>query len=369
MVKIYPFKQLSLEQAIKMQFKLVDTICDHFNGLEILQAGDYGLAMPLRKPIFTNKVENCLAEFFDVKAAVLVRGSGTGAIRAMFMAALNPGDQILVHDGPVYKTTSTTIRIMGLKLAYSDYNKLDGLENVINENIKAVFIDHMYDRITDKYRLEEVINAVKSTKYDPLIMTDEDYAAMRVEKIGVQLGADISAFSLFKLLAPPGMGLVLAGSEKGCKLIDKINEDNYSGGCQVQGPEAMDTLRSLVYAPVLRAIQDRVVNEVCKRLNDGEVDGVDWAAVSNSHIRQILVKLKEPTAEKVSNKVWKYGAQSHLVGCESRYESTVAIVPESKRFKEYAPELMDYMLRVVPFQAGPDTVIRILKESIKDIKK
>ena len=39
--------------------------------------------------------------------------------------------------------------------------------------------------------------------------------------------------------------------------IKSINKLNYSGGSQVQGYEAMDALRSLVYAPVMLAIQKK----------------------------------------------------------------------------------------------------------------
>ena len=60
----------------------------------------------------------------------------------------------------------------------------------------------------------------------------------------MQCGADLSCFSSFKLLGSEGIGVVIGQSE----LIARIRTFQYSGGSQVQGHEAMDVLRGLVYA-------------------------------------------------------------------------------------------------------------------------
>ncbi len=39
----HPLANLSLNEAIAMQFQYVDVVTRHFNGAEILQAGDYGV--------------------------------------------------------------------------------------------------------------------------------------------------------------------------------------------------------------------------------------------------------------------------------------------------------------------------------------
>lgn len=68
----------------------------------------------LNKPRCTVKVEKVFADTFDAPAALLVRGSGTGAIRWALTACLKPGDAILVHTSPIYTTTQVTIDAMGL---------------------------------------------------------------------------------------------------------------------------------------------------------------------------------------------------------------------------------------------------------------
>ena len=111
---------------------------------------------------------------------------------------------------------------------------------------------------------------------------------MKVSKIGVQCGADLSAFSMFKLLGPEGVGCVLGKKS----YIDKIEEFNYSGGSKVQGIEAMEVLRGLVYAPVALAIQAEVNEELVIRLNHGEVKGVKQAFLANAQSKVLLVNLK-----------------------------------------------------------------------------
>ena len=66
----------------------------------------------------------------------------------------------------------------------------------------------------------------------------------------VECGADLSAFSMFKLLGPEGIGCVVGKK----RYIEKIVAANYSGGGQVQGHEALACLRGMIYAPVALAI-------------------------------------------------------------------------------------------------------------------
>src|SRR5438477_10410611 len=122
MMQTHPIPQLSLPEAIALQHRLVDLIHRHFDGREILEAGDYGADPALGRPRFTAKVETVLAELFEVEDAVLVRGAGTGAIRAALMALLAPGDAVLVHDAPVYATTAVTFRAMGIQARRANFN-------------------------------------------------------------------------------------------------------------------------------------------------------------------------------------------------------------------------------------------------------
>ncbi|XBO86683.1 aminotransferase class V-fold PLP-dependent enzyme [Bacillus licheniformis] len=93
---------------------------------------------------------------------------------------------------------------------------------------------------------------------------------MKAEKIGAQVKADLSTFSLFKLLGPEGIGVILGRND----LIEKIEKLNYSGGSQVQGYEALEALRGLIYAPVMLAIQASVNDQLVHSLNNGAIKGV-----------------------------------------------------------------------------------------------
>ena len=53
----YPLHSLSLEEAMKLQFKVVDCITKEFEGHEILTRGDLGVVMGLNKPVTTAKAE------------------------------------------------------------------------------------------------------------------------------------------------------------------------------------------------------------------------------------------------------------------------------------------------------------------------
>ncbi|MFP3491127.1 aminotransferase, partial [Staphylococcus sp. SIMBA_130] len=74
--------------------------------------------------------------------------------------------------------------------------------------------------------------------------------------------------------------------------VETIQQRNYSGGSQVQGPEAMELLRALPLAPVSLAIQSQQVEILCELLNKGEVYGVKEAYITNSQSKNVIVELK-----------------------------------------------------------------------------
>ena len=114
-METFPLKSLSIDEAIKLQFRLVDSITHHFSGDEILTRGDLGVVKELNQPKTTNKVEKVLAEFFNAEAAMLVRGSGTNAIRLALHGIIGTGKTLLVHDAPVYPTTQVSINMLGIQ--------------------------------------------------------------------------------------------------------------------------------------------------------------------------------------------------------------------------------------------------------------
>ncbi|MDY0404789.1 aminotransferase class V-fold PLP-dependent enzyme [Virgibacillus sp. 179-BFC.A HS] len=362
-----PLKSISLDEAMQRQFLLVDVVTRHFRGDEILSLGDLGVVKGINQPIYTKKVEKALAEFFGVERAKLVRGAGTGALRYGFMSFLKPGDKILVHQAPIYPTSKTTLDTMGVKPVFADFHHMDEVERVIHENgdLKGVLIQHTRQQIDDYYDLAETINGIHSVKPELIVITDDNYAAMKVEKIGVDAGADLSTFSLFKLLGPEGVGIVLGKTN----LIEQINRYNYSGGSQVQGYEALETLRGLIYAPVMLAIQAQVNDELVSVLNSGAVSGVKKAFLANAQSKVLLVELEAPIADKVLRHANELGAAPNPVGAESKYEFVPMFYRVSGTFLAADPELAKTMIRINPLRSGVDTVVRILKTSIERAKE
>ena len=366
-MRTYPLHSIELEEAKKLQFKVIDTITKHFDGREILSLGDLGVVKGLNKPTYTKKVENVFAEVFDAEAAILVRGAGTGAIRWGLISFMKSGDTILVHDAPIYPTSKVTIETMGLNVIKANFNNLEDIKEVISKNpeIKGALVQNTRQKIDDSYDLEEVITTIKEGNPNIKIVTDDNYAALKVKKIGNQCGADLGSFSSFKVLGPEGVGVLIGKKD----LIDKVYSLNYSGGSQVQGHEAMEALRGLVYAPVALAIQSEVNEELVTRLKSGEVEGVKDAFLANAQSKVLLVELNENIAEDVLELTTKYGAASHPVGSESKYEFAPMMYRVSGTFREADPTLEKRMIRVNPMRSGADTIIRILKSAIDDVKR
>ncbi len=360
-METYPLEQLDWLAAKDLQFRLVETIARHFDSNSILQAGDYGLWTDVGRPHHTARVEAVLADFFGTEDACLVRGAGTGALRSIMMAALQPGQKLLVHRAPMYPTTLVTVEAMGLQRISIDFNDLSTLDQLEWDGVRVALVQHARQRFDDRYQLAQVLTTLKARHPSLDIIVDDNYAAMRAPKIGVQLGADVSTFSLFKLLGPEGLGCVLARHN----LVKKIRKDNYSGGSQVQGVEALEALRALVYAPVALAIQAEVVEEVVTRLNSWRVPGVTRAYIANAQSRVILVELEDALAQEVLEKSAQFGAASHPVGAESRYEILPLFYRVSGTLRAENPELAGRMIRINPMRAGADLIVEILEKSLK----
>lgn len=365
-MKTFPLESIGLTEAKEKQFKLIDVITKHFRGDEILTRGDLGVVKGLNKPITTEKVEKVLAEFFNAERAVLVRGSGTAAIKWGIYSILKGKNsrKILVHKAPVYPTTDVTFDLMGVEKIFADFNDLDNLKTVLENNIlDGALIQYTRQKIDDSYSMGEVIRLIK--KYNIPIVTDDNYAVMKVKEIGSELGADLSAFSTFKLLGPEGVGCIVGKGD----FIEKIVKSNYSGGGQVQGHEALDVLRGLVYAPVALAIQGEVNDELEKRLKNGELQFVKDAFLVNAQSKVLVIELKEDIAEKVIEKATTLGALPYPVGAESKYEFSPLFYRVSGTFRAADPTLEKRTIRINPNRSGVETVIRILKESYKLAKE
>ena len=364
-MKTYPLESISLEQATQKQFRMIDCITRNFTGTEILTRGDLGIHQPENEPLTTLKAEKTIADFFHSEKAILVRGSGTGAIRYALSSVARANEKVLVHTAPIYSTTRTSFEMLGLIPVEADFNDLDEIRRVLKENdVKAALVQYTRQLIDDSYDLKEVIDTIKAEKDIPVVI-DDNYAVMKVDQIGCELGADLSCFSTFKLQGPEGIGCVVGKAE----YIDKIRKMHYSGGCQCQGHEALDVLRGLVYAPVSLAIQAKTGEEILQRLKNGEVKGIKDATLANAQSKVLIIEFEENIARDVLKEAEKRGALPYPVGAESKYEMTPLFYKVSGTFLASDPTLIDRMIRVNPNRAGADTVIRILSESIESVLK
>lgn len=361
----YPLQSISIEEAKEKQFKLVDEICKVFTGSEFLNLGDLGVTGSINKPATTEKVEKVLASYFNVEKALLVTGAGTGAIRWGLQALLKPNSTLLVHKAPLYPTTRVSIEGLNINCIEVDFNDKDDLNRVLeSEKFDAVIIQYTRQKIDDRYDMGEVIQQIKSKRNVPII-TDDNYAVMKVSQIGVELGADISAFSSFKLLGPEGVGILLGKKE----VIDYVDKMNYSGGGKIQGFQAMEVLRGLVYAPVSIAIQAEENEKLVRRIKEMKIDEVKSVFLANAQSKVLLVEFNEDIAQKVLLEAEKLGAAPNPVGAESKYEIVPLFYRVSQTFINSDPSLKNRMIRINPMRSGSDTIIRILVESIKRVKE
>lgn len=353
---------LSVQEAQQLQFRLVESMSKQFSGDEFLSMGDLGVAPRYNKPEQTEKVERTLANFFGTESAALVRGAGTGAIRTILSTLMACGDTMFIHTAPIYTTTKDTIQMLGIETKAIDYNDLAEVENAVSqdESCSVFYIQHARQQPTDTYDLKSVINTVKHIRPDLPVIVDDNYCALKTHGIGVEYGADYSTFSGFKVLGPEGIG-VIAGKDKE---IELLQNRNYSGGGQVQGYEAMELLRMMTFAPVSLAVQNEQVEEVCRRLNEGSINGIASAYMTNAQSKNVIVELLDPIAPEVIKHSNTFGAATHPVGAESKYELIPMIYRVSGSFIEAQPRLKQYGLRINPMKSGASTVLDILEKAI-----
>ncbi|MGC5401220.1 aminotransferase class V-fold PLP-dependent enzyme [Streptomyces sp. DT20] len=354
----FPLATVDLDDAVARQFRLLEATAAHFEGQQLFSS-DAGVVPGLGRPRTTARVEAVLADFFGAQDAAFVQGAGTGAIRAALNAAVRAGDPLLIHRAPVYRTTEVTLRGIGVQTVEADFNDASALREALESGrFRWAYVQHTRQRLADSYDPAEVIAACRAAGVRTIV--DDNYAVMRTPAAGVELGADASCFSLFKLHGPEGVGLVVGARD----LVEHVRRDNYSGGGQVQGHQALDALRSLTHVPVMWSVQSRVGAEVAERLAAGEVDGVAQVRIANAQDRCLLVRLDRPVAAGLPAVAARFGAAPYPVGSNSRYEIAPLFYRMSSSALDDSPELADWTVRINPMRAGADLVIDILRRSL-----
>lgn len=357
-MRSYPLQTISVAEAQALQFKLVEAIQRHFHGDEFLSNGDVGVVYG-EYPRYTQKVEEALADFFDSEDAVLVRGAGTGAIKNYLSLYVKAGDQVLVHDAPIYSTTAAILDDAGIATVTVDYNTLTEATSL--PNVKLAIVQHSRQKMEDSYSLEQTVKILKLSNPNLKILVDDNYAVMKTPKTGFGYGADASCFSLFKLLGKEGIGCVLCSKQEG----GRIRKKAYSGGSKVQGFEAMECLRGLVYTPVSLAIQSEQVDKIVAAVNNGIIPGAVEAVRANAQSVVALVRFAKPIAKSAVELANHLGAAPYPVGAESKYEIAPMFYRLSGTFIADHPELSADTIRINPMRSGAEGVLRILDEICK----
>ena len=79
-------------------------------------------------------------------------------------------------------------------------------------------------------------------------------------------------------------------------VISRIRATLYSGGSQIQGVQALEVLRGLVFAPVMHAVQAGVSERLLALLNGGAVAEVKSAVIANAQSKVLIVEFHQPIA-------------------------------------------------------------------------
>ncbi|MDI6012043.1 hypothetical protein [Escherichia coli] len=225
----------------------------------------------------------------------------------------------------------------------------------------AALVQHTRQQPQDGYILADVLATLRAASVPAL--TDDNYAVMKVARIGCECGANVSTFSCFKLFGPEGVGVVVGDAD----VINRIRATLYSGGSQIQGAQALEVLRGLVFAPVMHAVQAGVSERLLALLNGGAVAEVKSAVIANAQSKVLIVEFHQPIAARVLEEAQKRGALPYPVGAESKYEIPPLFYRLSGTFRQANPQLEHYAIRINPNRSGEETVLRILRESIASI--
>lgn len=111
---------------------------------------------------------------------------------------------------------------MGLTLITVDFNDLSALKQVVDEQQPdAALVQHTRQQPQDSYVLADVLATLRAAGVPAL--TDDNYAVMKVARIGCECGANVSTFSCFKLFGPEGVGAVVGDAD----VINRIRATLY----------------------------------------------------------------------------------------------------------------------------------------------
>lgn len=359
-----PLPVMTAEQAMQAQQRLVAAVAEHLPNGSAFTA-DVGVVPGLGRPLTTSRVEAVLADAFGAHGACLVQGAGTGAIRTALSAGpWAAGERRLVcHDAPDYSTTATTFRDGLVETVRVDFENQEHLDSILaDKRYEWIYVQHTRQRLADRHLPAQVISWARAA--GKRVIVDDNYAVFRTPEVGVQLGASASAFSLFKLHGPEGIGVVLGDED----IISRAHRANYSGGGQVQGGQALAALQALVMVPLNWAAQAAATVQLAQALREGAVPGVVDARLVNAQDLCVIALLDRPVARAVPELAARHGAAPYPVGSNSRHEITPLVYRLSSSTLADSPELRDWALRINPMRAGVELSVNILRKALKEAK-
>ncbi len=117
-------------------------------------------------------------------------------------------------------------------------------------------------------------------------------------------------------------------------VISRIRATLYSGGSQIQGVQALEVLRGLVFAPVMHAVQAGVSERLLALLNGWRGGGSEKRRHCQAQSKVLIVEFHQPIAARVLEEAQKLGASPYPVGAESKYEIPPLFIDFPERFAE-----------------------------------
>lgn len=360
----YPLPVVTYDDAYRIQQDLVRATCEELPDAKVF-VSDVGVTPVHGRPDTTAAVERVLAKAFHGEAACLVQGAGTGAIRSMLSAGpIEDGTRsIVAHTAPFYSTTSRTINDFDLKITRVDYNDDASVSGALDDqSLDWFYIQHTRQQLTDAYDPISLVR--KCRERGKHVIIDDNYAVCRTPLIGVEAGASASAFSLFKLHGPEGVGIVIGDAE----LVDNIHRASYSGGTQVQGWQALAALHELVMVPFNWHAQAKECIKIVDALNGGAIDGVVEARAVNAQDLCVIALLDGEYANDLIQAAARNGAATYPVGSNSRYEIAPLVYRASSSTLAAQPELRGWTIRINPMRAGADVTLDILHKARSEVE-
>ena len=268
------------EILLEKKFKKIDELAFK-NSLKVINAfkkeniseSDFGASTGYGyNDIGRDKIEKVFANIFAAEDA-LVRSqfiSGSHALTICLFALLRPGDTLLSISGLPYDTLHEVIGIKdnpsSLKAFGVNYEQIDLIDDdfdydkikeaLNSKKVKVIAIQRSKGYSTRKSisieKLKKVIDFIKKTQKDVIIMVDNCYCEFVEEKNPIEVGADVAVGSLIKNL---GGGIAQNGGYiAGKKDLIKLASErlNLPGEGKEVGPSLghnKEILMGLYHAP------------------------------------------------------------------------------------------------------------------------